>query len=183
VSIAACPSAPGSRYRNVGSWASSTSCMEGVGSVGRRHQPCNCPLAARCSALLPATAVNTLGSGRDVYLIQLPGEEEAADRHKECAARYWRKRREVPPDSCARHSWRNDYNCYIGSTEWKRFRCEVIKQRGNRCERCGHVSAYPELHHKQYHSLGSEQPEDVELLCPKCHRGADEARASRPHTR
>jgi 5-methylcytosine-specific restriction endonuclease McrA len=48
--------------------------------------------------------------------------------------------------------------------EWKRFKCEVIKQRGNRCERCGRVRAYPELHHKHYHSLGSEQPEDVELV-------------------
>jgi hypothetical protein len=53
------PSAGESRCRNVGSWASSTSCMEGVGLVGRRHQPCNCRPAARCSALLPATAVNT----------------------------------------------------------------------------------------------------------------------------
>src|SRR5262249_33409821 len=104
----------------------------------------------------------------------------AADRHKECAARYWRKMREVPPDSFARHSWRHDYNFHIGSTERKRFRCEVIEQRGNRCERCWHVSAYLELHHKHYHSLGSEQREDVELLCPKCHKGADEARCEEP---
>jgi 5-methylcytosine-specific restriction endonuclease McrA len=86
---------------------------------------------------------------------------------------------EVSPDSGARHSGRRDYNCHIGSTEWRRFRCEVIKQRGNRCERCGHVSAYLELHHRHYHSLGSEQPDDVELLCPKCHKGADEARAAK----
>jgi hypothetical protein len=119
------------------------------------------------------------GSGRDVFLIQLPGEKEATHRHKECAARYWRKKLEVPPDSGARHSRRNDYNCHIGSTDWQRFKCEIIKQRGNRCERCRHVSAYLELHHKHYHSLGIEQPEDVELLCPKCHRGADEARAAK----
>ena len=30
-----------------------------------------------------------LGSGRDVYLIQLPREKEAAERHKHCAIRYW----------------------------------------------------------------------------------------------
>ena len=119
------------------------------------------------------------GSGRDVYRIQLPGEEEAAERHKHCAGRYWRKMQEVHPDSYARHSSRHDYSCHIGSAEWKRFRSEVIKQRGNRCERCGHVSAYLELHHKHYHSFGSEQREDVELLCPRCHKRADEARAAK----
>ena len=114
------------------------------------------------------------GSGGYVYRIQLPREEEAAERHKHCAGRYWRKIREIP-----RHSWKDDYNCHIGSAWWKRFRDELIKQRGNRCERCGQVSASPELHHLHYHSLGSEQPEDVELLCSKCHKGADEARAAK----
>jgi hypothetical protein len=119
------------------------------------------------------------GSGRYVYRIRLPREQEAAERHKHCAGRYWRKMQEVPSDSFARHSWRNDYNSYVGSTEWKRLKCDLIKQRGNRCERCRRVSADLELHHKHYYSLRSEQPEDVELLCPKCHRGADEARAAK----
>ncbi len=30
-----------------------------------------------------------------------------------------------------------------------------------------------------YRSLGDEQPGDVELLCPECHKGADEARAAK----
>ena len=110
------------------------------------------------------------GSGRYVYLIQLPREKEAAERHKHCAIRYWRKMQEVPPDSGARHSSRHDYNFHIASAEWQRFKCEVIKQRGNRCERCGQVSASLELHHLHYHSLGNEQPEDVELLCPNAIR-------------
>jgi hypothetical protein len=136
------------------------------------------PSRSKVFGIAPGQRCDHCGKGRDVYLIQLPGEEEAAGRHKKCAAQYWRKMREFSPDSCARHSSKHDYNCYIGSTEWKRFRCEVIKQRGNRCERCGHVGAYLELHHKHYHSLGNEQPEDVELLCPKCHKGADDVRAS-----
>jgi hypothetical protein len=114
------------------------------------------------------------GSGRYVYRIQFPGREEVAVLHKHCAGRYWMK-----IDSCVRHSWRNDYNWHIGSTEWKRLKREVIEQRGRRCERCRQESAYLELHHKHYHSLESEQREDVELLCPKCHRGADEARAAK----
>jgi HNH endonuclease len=124
------------------------------------------------------------GKGSDVYLIQLPGEEEAAERHRDCAGRYWRKMREVPRDGWARHLRKHDdYNCHIGSTDWKRFKRELIKQRGYRCERCGQVSAPLELHHLHYHSLGSEQPKDVELLCPKCHKGADEARAAKSRKR
>jgi 5-methylcytosine-specific restriction endonuclease McrA len=137
------------------------------------------PSGSKVFGIAPGHRCEHCSSGRDVYLIQLPGEEEAADRHKECAARYWRKMQEVHPDSCARHSSRHDYNCHIGSAEWKRFRSEVIKQRGNRCERCGQVSASLELHHLHYHSLGSEQPEDAELLCPECHKRADEARAAK----
>src|SRR5262249_1354243 len=37
------------------------------------------------------------GSGRHVYLIQLPEEEEPAPRHSGCAGRYWRKMQEAPP--------------------------------------------------------------------------------------
>ena len=114
------------------------------------------------------------GSGRYVYQIQLPGAEEPAELHKHCAGRSWLKKRKG-----ARHSWRHDYNWHIGSAEWKRFRCDVIKQRGNRCQRCGQVSAALELHHLHYHSLRSERPEDVLLLCPRCHKGADEARAAK----
>ena len=138
------------------------------------------PSGSEMLGIAPDHRCGLCGKGRDVFLIRSPDEEEAADRQKECAARYWRKMREVPPDSGARHSGRHDYNCHIGSTKWKRFRCEVIKQRGNRCEHCGHVSAYLELHHKHYHSLGSEQPDDVELLCPKCHKGADVERKRKP---
>ena len=41
------------------------------------------------------------------------------------------------------------------------------------------MSASLELHHVHYRSLGSEQPEDVKLLCPECHAAADEARVAK----
>jgi hypothetical protein len=53
------------------------------------------------------------------------------------------------------------------------------EQRGSRCEWCGQESASLALHHLHYRSLGSEQPEDVKLLCAECHTKADEARAAR----
>jgi hypothetical protein len=65
------------------------------------------PSGSKVFGIAPGHRCEHCSSGRDVYLIQLPGEEEAADRHKECAARYWRKMQEVHPDSCARHSSRH----------------------------------------------------------------------------
>lgn len=71
------------------------------------------------------------------------------------------------------------YQRRISSAQWKTLKRKVIEQRGSRCERCEQVSASLHLHHVHYRSLGSEQPEDVELLCPECHTGADEARAAK----
>jgi hypothetical protein len=67
----------------------------------------------------------------------------------------------------------------ISSTHWKILKRKLIEERGNRCERCRQESASLALHHLHYRSLGSEQPEDVELLCALCHTGADEARAAK----
>ena len=55
------------------------------------------PSGSKVFGIAPGHRCERCGSGRDVYFIQLPGEEEAADRHKECAGRYWRKKREIPP--------------------------------------------------------------------------------------
>ena len=78
-----------------------------------------------------------------------------------------------------RNDFPDRYEQRISSAEWKILRRKIIEQRGNRCERCGQVSASLELHHVHYRSFGSEQPEDIELLCPGCHTAADEARAAK----
>jgi hypothetical protein len=78
-----------------------------------------------------------------------------------------------------RNDFHDRYQQRISSAEWKELKRQLIEQRGNRCERCGQVSASLELHHVHYGSLGSEQPDDVELLCPECHKGADKARAAK----
>jgi len=77
-----------------------------------------------------------------------------------------------------RNDFPDRYQQRISSAQWKSLKREIIEQRGNRCERCGQESASLELHHKHYRSLGSEQPEDVELLCAECHTRADGARAA-----
>lgn len=78
-----------------------------------------------------------------------------------------------------RNDFPDRYQRRISSSQWKVLKCQVIEQRGNRCQRCGQESASLTLHHVHYRSLGSEQPEDVELLCAECHTGADEARATK----
>jgi hypothetical protein len=78
-----------------------------------------------------------------------------------------------------RNDFPDRYADRISSAQWKRQKRQVIEQRGNRCERCRQESAPLELHHVHYRSMGSEQPEDVELLCRECHSKADEARLAK----
>jgi 5-methylcytosine-specific restriction endonuclease McrA len=78
-----------------------------------------------------------------------------------------------------RNDFPDRYQQVMSSPQWESLKRKVIEQRGNRCERCGQESASLELHHVHYRSLGSEQPEDVELLCRECHTGADEARQAK----
>lgn len=64
----------------------------------------------------------------------------------------------------------------VSSAEWKRLKNTIVEQRGHRCEHCGQESVSLALHHVHYRTLGSEMPDDIELLCPECHTKADEAR-------
>jgi len=48
--------------------------------------------------------------------------------------------------------------------------------RGGECEVCGVVPYRIEVHHKHYNTLGRENPSDLILLCPECHRVEDEKR-------
>lgn len=127
--------------------------------------------------------------GDDCGEVIEPGErylDRAVRQPENGHLRYCRKCAEpIMENASGHHSFRgrNDfpdrYHQHISSTQWKSLKLEVIKERGNRCRRCGKASASLELHHLHYHSLGSEQPEDVELLCNECHTAADEARAGK----
>ena len=58
------------------------------------------------------------------------------------------------------YRWR--YDCSI----WKEKRDKIIKER-RKCERCGSTK---DLHVHHIKGLRSEMPEDLELLCRKCHK-------------
>ena len=78
-----------------------------------------------------------------------------------------------------RNDFPDRYQKRISSSEWKTLKHTIIDHRGNRCERCAIESSSLELHHLHYNSLGSEKPQDVELLCQACHTGADDARQAK----
>lgn len=61
----------------------------------------------------------------------------------------------------------NKYKEYIKSKEWLDIRLDIIQTR-KCCERCGSKRQL-QVHHKTYKNLFNEEPEDLELLCARCH--------------
>lgn len=63
------------------------------------------------------------------------------------------------------------YLSYLKSPEWASMKLDLIQIRGQKCERCGTERAfrYLQMHHLTYKRIYKELPEDLELLCAKCH--------------
>lgn len=59
------------------------------------------------------------------------------------------------------------YIQYLNSQEWLNLRLDIITSR-IKCERCGSKKCL-QVHHKHYRTIYKENPEDLELLCKKCH--------------
>ena len=62
----------------------------------------------------------------------------------------------------------NSYKKYLNSEEWLKIRLDIIQTR-KKCERCGSKNKL-EVHHKHYKNIFKEEPEDLELLCRRCHK-------------
>ena len=67
-----------------------------------------------------------------------------------------------------KQTYRDEYNAYINSIEWRAFRAGLIAARGSQCEECGQPGSV-DGHHLTYKRFRHELPEDVKLLCRKCH--------------
>lgn len=70
-----------------------------------------------------------------------------------------------------RHS--DEYREYLESPAWRELRYRILTQRGRRCEACGDRGVTLQVHHRNYERLGHEEPEDLQILCVRCHREAD----------
>lgn len=67
------------------------------------------------------------------------------------------------------------YREYLRSPEWEIRRKWIKALAGNKCERCGATIGL-EVHHRTYERLGHELPDDLEVLCRRHHKEADEER-------
>lgn len=62
------------------------------------------------------------------------------------------------------------YAEYLQTPEWRRARDGALRRAGFRCElpTCGSKEAL-QVHHREYVRLGEEVPEDLTVLCGRCH--------------
>lgn len=67
--------------------------------------------------------------------------------------------------------WKQVYNLYLKSPEWRIFRWSVRKHYNFTCQRCGIMpsSRDQHVHHLHYETAGAESFDDVTLLCRACH--------------
>jgi len=82
----------------------------------------------------------------------------------------------------ATDDWRARYEKRIRSAQWRNMKADLIRLRGDKCERCS-LRKPLELHHRTYERLGRELMSDLLLLCSNCHKIADEERAAEGHAR
>ncbi len=61
------------------------------------------------------------------------------------------------------------YLDYLQSNEWAQIRIDLFELRGKKCERCGSKKRIS-VHHLSYDNIFNEEPEDLEILCDKCHK-------------
>ena len=64
---------------------------------------------------------------------------------------------------------RKKYAKYLASKAWKEKRLEKLKQSATcECEG-GCLAPTEQVHHRHYNSIGSEQMDDLQALCKRCH--------------
>jgi hypothetical protein len=62
-----------------------------------------------------------------------------------------------------------DYELYLKTEEWQRTRLDAIERARGACEKCGSGEKL-QVHHITYERRGEELPEDLIVLCKKCHK-------------
>lgn len=70
----------------------------------------------------------------------------------------------------------DDYLETLKSPAWAELKERKRVELHDTCEMCGAQDTALELHHKHYRSIGCETENDVLLLCPACHKAADNER-------
>lgn len=64
---------------------------------------------------------------------------------------------------------KKQYQDYLKSNEWAQLKIDLFNYRGRSCEICG-VNYSLQVHHLTYENIFNEEPEDLIILCKKCHQ-------------
>lgn len=65
--------------------------------------------------------------------------------------------------------FKNKYKKYLNSDEWAEIRNDIVLMYNSVCQSCAKKTKYPQVHHLTYKNIFFEEPEDLTLLCKKCH--------------
>lgn len=84
-----------------------------------------------------------------------------------------RKERVTMKYKCSTGEVVEGYPAYLRTKHWKDFRRKILgldrRKRKKSCSNCR--SKYRlQVHHITYENVGNEKPEDVAILCGKCHQ-------------
>lgn len=65
-----------------------------------------------------------------------------------------------------------DYDAYLRSAAWRRRADRAKRRAGWRCQLCNTPAweSVLDAHHRTYDRLGLELPDDLIVLCRRCHR-------------
>jgi len=58
---------------------------------------------------------------------------------------------------------------YLKSSWWRRRRHVRLQKAKGKCEKCGAVTSFQDVHHVHYDRLGEERDSDLEVVCRDCH--------------
>jgi len=68
------------------------------------------------------------------------------------------------------------YEAVLASDRLRALRVEVIRRAGCRCIACGRGAQLDVHHARGYRNLGSEGPDELEVLCRDCHAAVHDSR-------
>jgi len=74
------------------------------------------------------------------------------------------------------------YQEYLATAWWRLRRHARLKKAGGKCERCGRVTTFQDVHHVYYTRLGEERDSDLEVVCRDCHNKHHVDESRRQHT-
>ncbi len=61
------------------------------------------------------------------------------------------------------------YKDYLRTEHWETKKLEALERSHHKCQICGGTERL-EVHHNTYENKGNEKPEDLIVLCKKCHK-------------